>query len=106
MRKSNTSVIVFPLTQCKKQKQKQKPITFRDETQNIHFASARKEKLQINNGHNMTDNVELTGTVVCPTEPYLSVSPDGFIKRDTILEIKCPQKPPSDLAASGKYDIV
>jgi hypothetical protein len=49
---------------------------------------------------------EITGTVVCPTESYLSASPDGFIKRDTILEIKCPQKPPSDLAASGKYDIV
>lgn len=63
---------------------------------------ARKKFMELTK----TDNVELTGTVVCPTEPYLSASPNGFIKKDTILEIKCPQKPPSDLAASGKYDIV
>jgi hypothetical protein len=37
----------------KKKKKKNKSIPFRDETQNKHFASARKEKLQINNGHNM-----------------------------------------------------
>lgn len=48
---------------------------------------ARKKFMELTK----TDNVKLTGTVVCPTEPYLSASPDGFIKRDTILEIKCLQ---------------
>lgn len=53
-----------------------------------------------------TTDTQLSGTVVCPSEPYLSASPDAFINRDTILEIKCPQKPPTELATTGKYDIV
>jgi len=34
--------------------------------------------------------INVVGTVVKPTEPWLSASPDGLLGIDTILEIKCP----------------
>ncbi|XP_026108195.1 uncharacterized protein LOC113080163 isoform X2 [Carassius auratus] len=35
-------------------------------------------------------DIDVKGLVVCPSEPWLAVSPDGVMNRDTLLEIKCP----------------
>ncbi|KAL2103352.1 hypothetical protein ACEWY4_000220 [Coilia grayii] len=34
--------------------------------------------------------VARSGTVLCPSEPWLSASPDGFLNTGELLEVKCP----------------
>ncbi|KAL2095489.1 hypothetical protein ACEWY4_010208 [Coilia grayii] len=49
------------------------------------------------------------GTVLCPTEPWLSASPDGVLSTGELLEIKClflkPHETVQDLMESKKYDV-
>jgi hypothetical protein len=50
------------------------------------------------------------GTVVSPTYPWLSASPDGIVNDTNLLEIKCPVPNPNwstldELFSGGKYDV-
>lgn len=50
--------------------------------------------------------VDLVGTVISETEPWLSASPDGLISHDKILELKCPAtKDLETLIKNNKYDV-
>ncbi|XP_064479743.1 uncharacterized protein LOC135393146 [Ornithodoros turicata] len=50
--------------------------------------------------------VELCGTVVSATHPFLSASPDGLVGTDSILEIKCPHTEDCvQFVHTCKYDV-